>query len=281
MTKIILQGIGLTSDSAQKIAEKYDMALNIKNSYYQLHKNIQISSFNHDDLNNLRVTYPFDINLLPHNYNPNQIKLFISDMDSTLINVECIDEIADYVGKKKEVSKITESAMRGELDFKDSLTQRVRLLAGVSEYILQKIYETRIRLNPGGRELLSVLKQKNIRIALVSGGFTYFTDLLKQKYDLNFTLANTLEIKNGKLTGEVTPPIVDATTKAQFLLYLCKELQIETSQVIAIGDGANDLEMLKTAGLGIAYHAKEKVQKSAQIVLNHCSLDGVLPFIGY
>ncbi|CAB1276657.1 phosphoserine phosphatase SerB [Candidatus Nitrosacidococcus tergens] len=279
MTKIILQGTKLTLDSAQQIAEKYGMALNVKSSYYQLHKNTQVLNFNSDSLNDLRATYPFDINLLPDSYYPSQVKLFISDMDSTLINVECIDEIADYIEKKTEVSKITESAMRGELDFKNSLIQRVRLLAGISENTLKEIYETKINLNSGGKELLSVLKQKNIKMALVSGGFTYFTDLLKQKYGLDFTLANTLEIQNGKLTGEVIPPIVDASAKAQFLLSLCKELQIKTNQVIAIGDGANDLEMLRTAGLGIAYHAKEKVQKGAQIVLNHSNLNGVIPFL--
>ena len=220
-----------------------------------------------------------DINLLPEGFESGQVKLVVSDMDSTLINIECVDEIADFANVKKEVSRVTEAAMRGELDFAGSLIERVKLLTGLDESALQRVYDERLKLNPGAEVMLQGLKKHNIKFALVSGGFTFFTSRLKKRLSLDYTLANTLEIENGKLTGFVQGDIIGAEAKASFLLEKCKELDISPDQVVAIGDGANDLKMMAVAGLGIAYHAKPKVQKEANCALNHSGLEGLLSLL--
>jgi phosphoserine phosphatase len=200
-------------------------------------------------------------------------------MDSTFINIECINEIATFANEETRVSAITAAAMQGKINFETSLIQRVKLLTGVSAHVLTEIYEKRLLVNPGGANLLAALKQRGIKVALVSGGFTYFTERLKLEYGLDYALANQLEIKDNRLTGTVVGNIVGAAAKARFLLMLCKELAIERQQVVAIGDGANDLEMLGVAGLSIAYRAKPKVQAEAHVALNHSALDGVLAFL--
>lgn len=276
MSTLILQGPQLTLERAYQFAQQTDSDFQPQEKYYQLDS---LRPFSLPALAALRATCDFDINLLPENYHPEQVRLLITDMDSTFINIECANEIAAYAGKETEVSMITAAAMQGEIDFETSLTQRVKLLAGVPATALGDIYENRLRVNQGGSRLLTGLKQRDIKVALVSGGFTYFTDRLKQEYDLDYTLANQLEFKNNCLTGTVTGNIVGASTKARYLLMLCEELAIEPWQVIAVGDGANDLEMLRIAGLGIAYQAKPKVQAEAGIVLNHSALDGILAFL--
>jgi len=202
--------------------------------------------------------------------------LVVMDMDSTLIAIECIDEIADMYGLKPEVSKITASAMRGEIEFAESLRRRVALLAGLDESALQRVYDERLRLNPGALELLAACKQHGIRTLLVSGGFTFFTSRLKQMTGLDYTQANTLEIIGGKLSGKVLGNIVDAQGKADSLVQLRKELGLKAEQVIGIGDGANDLKMMAAAGVSIAYHAKPIVQQQAAYALNYSGLDGVI-----
>ncbi|MBI5451634.1 MAG: phosphoserine phosphatase SerB [Gammaproteobacteria bacterium] len=228
-------------------------------------------------LQQLRARYPFDINLLPAGLDPAQIRLLVTDMDSTLINIECIDEIADFLNLKPRIAEITELAMRGEIDFETSLRRRVGLLVGLSDSALHHVYHERLQLNPGAEQLLAGLKARRIRSALVSGGFSYFTERLKQRLGLDFTLANTLAFDDhGKLTGLGDQHIVGAERKAQFLLELCQRLGILPHQTIAMGDGANDLRMMAVAGLSIAYHAKPAVQQQADCVLNHCGLEGVL-----
>lgn len=202
--------------------------------------------------------------------------LVVMDMDSTLIAIECIDEIADMYGLKPEVSKITASAMRGEIEFAESLQRRVALLAGLDESALQRVYDERLRLNPGALELLAACKQHGIRTLLVSGGFTFFTSRLKSMTGLDYTQANTLEIIDGKLSGKVLGNIVDAQGKADSLIQLRKKLGLKEEQVIAIGDGANDLKMMAAAGVNIAYHAKPIVQQQATYALNYSGLDGVI-----
>ena len=202
--------------------------------------------------------------------------LVVMDMDSTLIAIECIDEIADMYELKPQVAKITQSAMLGEIEFAESLRRRVALLAGLDESALQRVYDERLRLNPGALELLAACKQHGIRTLLVSGGFTFFTSRLKQMVGLDYTQANTLEIIDGKLAGRVLGNIVDAQGKADSLIQLRRKLGLKAEQVIGIGDGANDLKMMAAAGVSIAYHAKPIVQQQAAYALNYSGLDGVI-----
>ena len=202
--------------------------------------------------------------------------LCVMDMDSTLISIECIDEIADMVGIKPQISEITERAMRGELDFAQSLRERVKLLKGLQESDLMRVLNERLQLNPGAVELIATCKANNIKTLLVSGGFTFFAERVKEMLNLDYAISNTLEIVDGKLTGIVLGHIVDAQTKADELIKLSEKLGISSAESIAIGDGANDLKMLSVAGIGIAYHAKPIVQAQAMYALNYVGLDGVV-----
>ncbi|WP_137008350.1 phosphoserine phosphatase SerB [Aquitalea aquatilis] len=201
--------------------------------------------------------------------------LLVSDMDSTLITIECIDEIADMQGIKPQVAAITERSMRGELDFSASLRERVSLLAGLPESALEKVYQERLQLSPGAEQLLASCKQHGIRFMLVSGGFTFFTERLKQQLGLDYAYANQLEVVDGKLTGRVVGEIVDAAAKQRLLIEKREQLGLRPDQVIAMGDGANDLLMLGEAGVGIAYRAKPVVQAQANVAINVMGLDGV------
>ncbi len=206
--------------------------------------------------------------------------LVVMDMDSTLITIECIDEIADMLGIKPAVAAITESAMRGEIDFSESLKRRVGLLEGLEESALARVYEERLRLSPGAEKMLDALKANGVKTLLVSGGFTFFTDRLKGRLGLDYTASNTLEIIDGKLTGKVLGKIVDAQGKADWLNSVREKLALSREAVIAIGDGANDLKMLHEAGISIAYHAKPVVREKATYAFNHVGLDGLLNLFG-
>ena len=201
--------------------------------------------------------------------------LCVMDMDSTLISIECIDEIADMVGIKPQIAAITERAMQGELDFAQSLRERVTLLKGLQESDLMRVLNERLKLNPGALEWIATCKANNITTLLVSGGFTFFAERVKEMLKLDYAVSNTLEIIDGKLTGKVLGNIVDAQVKADELIKLREKLGLSTAQTIAIGDGANDLKMMSAAGIGIAYHAKPIVQAQATYALNHVGLDGV------
>lgn len=202
--------------------------------------------------------------------------LCVMDMDSTLISIECIDEIADMVGIKPQVAAITERAMQGELDFAQSLRERVALLKGLSEADLMRVLNERLQLNPGAKEWIETCKKNNITTLLVSGGFTFFAERVKAMLGLDYAVSNTLEIIDGKLTGRVLGDIVDAQVKANELTKLRDQLGLAATQTIAIGDGANDLKMMAAAGVGVAYHAKPVVQAQASYALNHVGLDGVI-----
>lgn len=203
-------------------------------------------------------------------------RLLVMDMDSTLITIECIDEIADMQGLKTKVATITEAAMRGELDFRESLTRRVALLKGLDASALHQVFEERLRLSQGAQRLLQGIKAAGLRSVLISGGFTYFTDRLKAMLALDVTRANLLEVINGKLTGQVIGEIVDAEAKRQTVIDECEKLGVPTSAAIVIGDGANDLAMMAVAGLSVAFRAKPVVQAKAHVNLNYAGLDGVL-----
>lgn len=202
--------------------------------------------------------------------------LFVTDMDSTLINIECIDEIADMQGLKAEVAAITEAAMQGEIDFRESLTRRVALLAGLPEAALDEVYAQRLQLNPGAEALMRGLKRAGLRTMLVSGGFTFFTDRLKARLGFDHAYANELEVAEGRLTGRVRGEIVDGAAKAAHLVRVRDELGLAPEQTIAAGDGANDIPMLRAAGFGVAYHAKPVLREAADASLSHSGLDGIL-----
>jgi phosphoserine phosphatase len=220
--------------------------------------------------------HAIDCALVPEAQTLDRFGLVVMDMDSTLISIECIDEIADMQGLKPQVAAITESAMRGEIEFAESLRRRVALLAGLDQSALQRVYDERLRLNPGAQTLIDTLKARGIKTMLVSGGFTFFTDRLQQRLGLDYAHGNLLEIRDGKLTGKVVGDILDAQGKADWLVRVRDALGLRPEQVIAIGDGANDLKMMAAAGIGIAYHAKPVVRAQASYALSHVGLEGVL-----
>ncbi|USD42584.1 phosphoserine phosphatase [Vibrio sp. SCSIO 43135] len=201
--------------------------------------------------------------------------LIVMDMDSTAIQIECIDEIAKLAGVGEEVAEVTERAMQGELDFEQSLRQRVAKLAGADESILESV-RSELPFMPDLAELVTTLKALGWKTAIASGGFTYFSDYLKQELGLDHAQSNTLEIVDGKLTGKVLGDIVSAQTKADILIELADQYEIEAHNTVAVGDGANDLVMMKASGLGVAYHAKPKVEQQAQSAVRFSGLGGVL-----
>jgi len=207
-------------------------------------------------------------------------RLICFDMDSTLIQTECIDELAERAGVGDQVRAITERAMRGEIDFKESFTERVALLKGLDVSVMQDIAEN-LPITEGVERLMYVLKHYGYKIAILSGGFTYFGNYLKQRFGIDYMYANQLEIENGKLTGKFLGEIVDGRRKAELLKLIAQVENVDIAQTIAVGDGANDLPMLSTAGLGIAFHAKPKVVANAQQSINTIGLDGVLYFLGF
>ena len=202
--------------------------------------------------------------------------LIAFDMDSTLITIECIDELADFAGKKEEVSAVTEAAMRGEIDYRESLRRRLSLLAGLDARVLARVYGERLLLSPGARELLEAAQKAGLRTAILSGGFTYFTERLRIELGFDFATSNELEISGGKLTGRIVGDIVDAAAKAHHLARLTDELGLRKEQVIACGDGANDLLMMAQAGLSVAFHAKPATRAKADIAINFGGLDSLL-----
>ena len=212
-------------------------------------------------------------------------KLIAFDMDSTLINIECIDEIADAAGRKAEVAAITEAAMRGEIaDYKASLRQRVALLRGVGVAHMQQVLDERLRLNPGAAELVRACKAAGLKTLLVSGGFTFFTDAVQAMLGIDWTRSNVLEVQDGLLTGRLLDQawgdICDGEEKRRMLLQTCAAMGIASTQAIAMGDGANDLPMMSAAGLSVAYHAKPAVREKAMVAINSGGLDRLLEVVG-
>ena len=208
-------------------------------------------------------------------------KLIAFDMDSTLINIECVDEIADAAGRKAEVAAITEAAMRGEItDYKDSLRKRVALLKGVTLSHMEEVLNHRLQLNPGAEKLVKTCQAAGMKVLLVSGGFTFFTDPVRDRLNINWTRSNILEVVNGALTGRMVDQdwgdICDGEEKRKMLLQTCTQLGIDASQAIAMGDGANDLPMMGVAGLSVAYHAKPKVREQAMVAIEEGGLDRLL-----
>jgi phosphoserine phosphatase len=211
-------------------------------------------------------------------------KLIAFDMDSTLINIECVDEIADAAGRKAEVAAITEAAMRGEItDYKDSLRRRVALLQGVTVAHMQQVLDERLQLNPGAATLVKACQDAGLKVLLVSGGFTFFTDHVREVLGIDWTRSNVLEVVDGVLTGRMVDQpwgdICDGEEKRKTLLATCEQLGISPKQSIAMGDGANDLPMMGVAGLSVAYHAKPAVRAQAMVAINSGGLDRLLEVV--
>ena len=230
-----------------------------------------------DAVRALGEAHGVDAGLVPAGQRLADFRLMAFDMDSTLITIECIDEIADFIGRKAEVAAITEAAMRGEItDFKESLRRRVALLEGLDESALQRVYDERLRLTPGAPALLDAARAAGLRLLLVSGGFTFFTDRLRDRLGLDFARSNTLEVIGGRLTGRVLGEIVDASGKREAVLEACRTIGCSPAQAVVLGDGANDLEMMGVAGVSVAYRAKPVVRAQTTYALEHCGLDAVV-----
>jgi len=227
----------------------------------------------------LAETMGVDADIVPMRARLSDYRLVAFDMDSTLITIECVDEIADYAGRKAEIAAITEAAMRGEIsDYDESLRRRVALLAGLSATVLDQVYNERLRLSPGAQRLIDGCKAAGLKVLLVSGGFTFFTERLRERLALDFARANVLEVADGRLTGRLLGEIVNADVKRRVVEQTCAAIGCTTHQAIVVGDGANDLKMMSVAGMSVAYRAKPVVRSETTHGITHCGLDAILAF---
>ena len=259
-------------ETAKKVALNINGELEARKSHYRVHTK---SNF---EIENLRSHHSVDLNIFDQGFDYDNIKLMVSDMDSTLISIETIDEVARQVGLSNEVSYITEEAMQGQLDFSESFKKRLSILKGVGTESFNEVYKNKMELNPGASELVKFLKSINIKTALVSGGINFFAEKVSDVLGIDTYRANDVEIKNEALTGKVIGAVVDAKAKANYIEELCNYYGLSPKQVIAIGDGANDLEMMKVAGLSVAYHGKPILKKSCNIQINFGGLDSLIDF---
>ena len=275
--KLILQGLTIQPEVVKKIANLVSaQAITTLSKKVVRCDGVSTSATVLSEVATLCLQSGLDYSFMQEDKKLSDFKLLVMDMDSTLITIECIDEIADMHGLKNEVAAITESAMRGELDFRESLTQRVALLKGLEASALQQVFDERLLLSLGANELLAGAQAAGLKTVLVSGGFTFFTDRLRQQLTFDLARANELEIKGDKLTGRVIGPIIDASEKRHTVEMQAQALGVPTTAAIVMGDGANDLEMMSVAGLSVAFRAKPIVRAQADVALNFVGLDGVL-----
>ncbi len=239
------------------------------------------SGLGREDAVALGARFAVDAALVPPGRRLGDFRLIAFDMDSTLINIECVDEIADFAGRKAEVAAITEAAMRGEIsDYRESLRRRVALLAGLGTEALQRVYDERLAITPGAQRLIAGAHAAGLQVLLVSGGFTFFTERLRARLGLDFVRANELALRDGALTGELIGDIVDARVKRETVEATCAGIGCTPAQAIVVGDGANDLEMMGIAGVSVAYRAKPVVRARTTDALEHCGLDAILNLFG-
>jgi phosphoserine phosphatase len=270
---LVVQGPAMTAEQARELARLSGSARleSIAGHAWRLHEAAAADS----------IARFCDENRIDHAWVPEgrrfaDLKLLAMDMDSTLITIECIDELGDFAGKKPEIAAITAQAMRGEIDFAESLRKRVSLLQDLPLAALERVYDERLRLTSGAEALLAACRKNRVKVLLVSGGFTFFTERLKARLGLDYTISNTLEIRDGRLTGKVLGDIVGAEAKAAKFVSVLKSLGAPREQSVAIGDGANDLKMLAEAGLSVAFHAKPIVRAQASCALTWSGLDAVV-----
>jgi phosphoserine phosphatase len=240
----------------------------------------ELELFERNGLRQFCAVRSHDLAILPAQFSADALQVLAMDMDSTLINIECIDEIADFAGKKAAVAEITAATMRGEIvNFSESLSKRVALLAGVPQTALHSVYEQRLQLNPGAELLIAGAHERHMHTLLVSGGFTFFTGRMQERLHLSETHSNELEIVDGVLTGRVLGEIVDGTAKNHYVISACTTLGLTKKNALVMGDGANDLLMMADAGLSVAYRAKQVVKEKADIALDFVGLDAVLQLL--
>ena len=274
---LILQGLTIDRPAIDRIAAMANAQRIVPiNQHAYRCENIHFSESLKAEIDAACLAAALDGTFIDSGRKLSDFKLVAMDMDSTLITIECIDEIADMQGLKPQVAEITEAAMRGEIEFRESLTRRVALLKGLDATALQRVYDERLRLSPGAKTMLDAVKAAGLKTLLVSGGFTFFTDRMKTRLGLDYTHSNELEIVDGKLTGRVVGGIVDADEKKDTVERVCAELGISPKQAIVMGDGANDLKMMVISGMSVAFRAKPIVRTQANVALNFVGLDGIL-----
>jgi len=276
-TNLVLQGPQAATDTLERLARLADpQAITPLGAHGLRAEGVTFSPLLKQQIDAAAFEAGVDATFLAAGRTLADFKLVAMDMDSTLITIECIDEIADMQGLKPQVAAITEAAMRGELDFSESLHRRVALLAGLEASALQRVYDERLRISMGGEAMLKTVQAAGLKTLLVSGGFTFFTERLQPRLGLDVTHANVLEVIDGKLSGRVLGGIVDAEEKKRTVQRVCADLGIAPSQAIVMGDGANDLKMMGIAGLSVAFRAKPVVREQAHVALNFSGLDGLL-----
>jgi phosphoserine phosphatase len=262
----------LETSSAKKLALDLSGEVELRKNHYRIHTKKDF------DIENYRLSSDIDLNIFDSNFDYQNIGLMVSDMDSTLITVETIDEVAKEVGLKDEISLITEEAMQGQLDFTDSFKKRLSILKGTNNSIFESVYRNKVKLSPGAEELINYFKSNQIKTAVVSGGLKFFAEKLQTQLGIENCRANDVEIINQSMTGNIIGNVIDAKEKAKYIGELCDQYKLKENQVIAIGDGANDIEMMKIAGLSVAYQAKPLLKQYCNIQINFGNLRSLIDF---
>lgn len=275
MSRLVVQAPSLSDDSLEPFCSLTGSRPVQRTADIAVWHNVAVTG---EQVTALADAQAVDAEITPADDRLDNYRLIVFDMDSTLITIECIDEIADFAGKKPEVAVITEQAMRGELDFNAALNRRLALLDGLDESVLQRVYEERVRCSPGAEQLIQAAHDAGLRSLVVSGGFSWFTERLAQRLSITYQRANVLEINGGKLTGKTIGPVIDAQRKQETVQQVCTEIGCTPAQAIVIGDGANDLRMMAIAGISVAYHAKPIVRSETKHAINYCGLDSVLNY---
>lgn len=274
MSTLIVQHPTLSESAVQAFARLAGHAPDLRGPSLAVWRRVVISG---EQLDGAAQTHQVDAEIVASDLQLRSFRLAAFDMDSTLITIECVDEIADFAGRKAEVAAITEAAMRGDIsDYDESLRRRVALLAGLPVSVLQRVWDERVRLSPGAEALVRRMKSTGLQLLLVSGGFSFFTERLAARLGIEHVESNQLDIADGKLTGRLSGPIVNAQAKRLALKRTAARIACPLSQTIAIGDGANDLQMMSVAGLSVAYRAKPLVRNETTHAINHCGLDSLL-----